>query len=53
MGDRENALRCLDEAFAEQSSFLVPIGGDPTYNSLRGEARFGAMLRRMGVPGAW
>jgi TolB-like protein/DNA-binding winged helix-turn-helix (wHTH) protein len=52
MGDRENALRCLDEAFTEHSSFLVQIGGDPTYNSLRGEARFRAMLRRMGVPGA-
>jgi len=52
MGDKENALRWLDEAFAEHSSFLVQIGGDPTYDNLRGEARFRAMLQRMGVPGA-
>ncbi len=52
MGDRENALRWLDAAFVEHSSFLVQIGGDPTYNDLRGDARFNAMLQRMGLPGA-
>jgi hypothetical protein len=52
IGDRENALRCLDTAFAEHSSFLVQISDDPHYDSLRTDPRFRAMRRRMGAPGA-
>ena len=52
MGDKENALRWLDTAFAEHSSFLVQITHDPAYESLATDARFRAMLHRMRAPGA-
>lgn len=52
IGDKENALRCLDTAFAEHSSFLVQVAHDPLYDSLKADPRFRAMLQRMRVPGA-
>jgi hypothetical protein len=52
IGDKENALRWLDTAFAEHSSFLVQITHDPSYESLGTDPRFRAMLHRMRAPGA-
>jgi hypothetical protein len=52
IGDKENALRWLDRAFAEHSSFLVQIAHDPAYESLHTDPRFRTMLYRMGAPGA-
>jgi TolB-like protein/DNA-binding winged helix-turn-helix (wHTH) protein len=52
IGDKENALRWLDMAFAEHSSFLVQITHDPAYESLGTDPRFRAMLHRMRAPGA-
>jgi len=52
IGDKENALRYLDTAFAEHSSFLVQIAHDPRYDILSADPRFRAMLRRMKTPGA-
>jgi TolB-like protein/DNA-binding winged helix-turn-helix (wHTH) protein/Tfp pilus assembly protein PilF len=52
LGDRENALRYLDAAFAEHSSFLVQIAHDARYEGLSADPRFRAMLRRMKTPGA-
>jgi TolB-like protein/DNA-binding winged helix-turn-helix (wHTH) protein len=52
IGDKENALRWLDAAFAEHSSFLVQIAHDPAYEDLRTDPRFRAMLQRMRAPGA-
>jgi TolB-like protein/DNA-binding winged helix-turn-helix (wHTH) protein len=50
--DKENALRWLDRAFAEHSSFLVQITHDPSYESLGTDPRFRAMLHRLRAPGA-
>ena len=52
IGDKENALRWLEAAFAEHSSFLVQITHDPSYESLGTDPRFRAMLHRMRAPGA-
>jgi TolB-like protein/DNA-binding winged helix-turn-helix (wHTH) protein len=52
IGDKENALRWLDMAFAEHASFLVQIAHDPAYESLGTDPRFRAMLRSMRAPGA-
>jgi tetratricopeptide (TPR) repeat protein len=51
IGDKENALRYLETAFAEHSSFLVQITNDPLYASLTSDPRFGAMLHRMRIAG--
>jgi TolB-like protein/DNA-binding winged helix-turn-helix (wHTH) protein len=50
--DKENALRWLEAAFAEHSSFLVQITHDPSYESLGTDPRFRAMLHRLRAPGA-
>lgn len=52
IGDKENTLRWLDQAFLEHSSFLVQIREDSLYEDLRSEPRFRAMLLRMRMPGA-
>jgi hypothetical protein len=52
INDNENALHWFGLAFAEHSSFLVQIAGDPLYDGLRTDPRFHAMLRRMRFPGA-
>jgi len=52
IGDKENALRWLERAFAEHSSFLVQIAHDPAYEGLRTDPRFRALLHRMGTPDA-
>ena len=52
IGDKEDALRWLDTAFAEHSSFFVQITHDPAYESLSTDPRFRAMLHRVRAPGA-
>jgi len=52
IGDKENTLRWLDQAFVEHSSFLVQIREDSLYEDLHSEPRFRAMLLRMRIPGA-
>jgi TolB-like protein/DNA-binding winged helix-turn-helix (wHTH) protein/Tfp pilus assembly protein PilF len=52
IGDKENALRWLDKALAEHSSFLVQIMQESLYKGLQTDPRFLAMLRRMRAPGA-
>ena len=51
LGDKENAFRWLAAAFEEHSSFLVQIGRDPMYVSLRSDPRLKAMLQRLHFPG--
>jgi len=51
IGDKENTLRWLDQAFLEHSSFLVQIREDSLYEDLHSEPRFRAMLLRMRIPG--
>ncbi|HEV2150343.1 MAG TPA: BTAD domain-containing putative transcriptional regulator [Longimicrobiaceae bacterium] len=48
--DDEEALRWLERAFAERSSFLVNLGWEPRFRRLHADPRFRSLARRIGVP---
>jgi Flp pilus assembly protein TadD len=50
LDDKEHALASLEKAYAERSGLLTFVGNDREFDSLRGEARFKDLLRRMGLP---
>lgn len=50
LGDTGEALRWLERAYEERSSWLVWIGVEPRFDSLRGEAGFRSLLSRMRLP---
>ena len=50
LGEKELALMWLDKAYEERSSWMVEIGVDPNYDSLRDDPRFQELLRRVGLP---
>ena len=47
MGDKEQALRWLEEGFSERSTALVWLKVDPAYDTLRSEPRFQALLSKL------
>ena len=47
LGDREKAFESLEKAFEERSTLLTYLKMDPRFDSLRSDARFHAMLRRL------
>ena len=51
LGDRETALRCLEEAILPRDAWLVWIDVDPMLDGLRGEPRFAAVRARVMKPG--
>jgi tetratricopeptide (TPR) repeat protein len=46
---KDRALTCLERAFRERACWMVFINVDPFFESLRGEPRFAALVRRMGL----
>lgn len=48
-GEREEALRRLEAAVAEGSVHLAHLGVEPLWDPLRDDARFAAVLERVGV----
>ena len=50
LGDKEEAFRWLEEAFQVRSALMPWIRVDPSLDALRSDPRFGALLRRMGLP---
>jgi eukaryotic-like serine/threonine-protein kinase len=49
-GDKEEAFRWLERAFAEHSAILQWIAFLPEFRPLHSDARFPHLLRRIGVP---
>jgi tetratricopeptide (TPR) repeat protein len=49
LGDMDQALDLLDRAVEERSTFLGWLRLDPAFESLRGDARFEAILVRIGL----
>jgi tetratricopeptide (TPR) repeat protein len=49
LGNREEAFRWLDMAYAERSPSLQVIQVAPSMDALRSDARYGNLLRRMGI----
>ena len=56
VGDKDGALALLDRAVTEHSFYLVFLGCDPHWDALHQDARFSALVKRVGVapwkPGA-
>jgi TolB-like protein/tRNA A-37 threonylcarbamoyl transferase component Bud32 len=50
LGESDEAFSCLDQAIEERASFVVHLGVDPAFDPLRGDVRFDALLRRLGLP---
>jgi hypothetical protein len=45
--DRKNALKCLEQAYAEQDPWLFWLKVWPTYDSLRAEPRFRGLMKKL------
>jgi hypothetical protein len=50
LGERENAFAWLERAYGERSSFLINLAWEPRFHSLRGDPRFGELIRKVGLP---
>ena len=49
-GDAELALDYLEQAFEERDPNIPYLSVDPIFDYLRGEPRFQALIRRLGLP---
>jgi len=49
LGENDLAFEWLDKAYEEQSSLLIWLKVDPTFNKLRSDPRFVILLRKMGL----
>jgi tetratricopeptide (TPR) repeat protein len=50
LGDNDNAFTWLEKALAERSGPFNELNADPMFDRLRTDARFPALVRRMGLP---
>jgi eukaryotic-like serine/threonine-protein kinase len=50
LDDRASALNALEQACDERASHMIFLRVDPVFRELRGEARFQAVLARVGAP---
>jgi len=49
LGEKEKALDCLEQAYAERQLAMTEIGMESAFDTLRSEPRFAALLRRVGL----
>jgi TolB-like protein/DNA-binding winged helix-turn-helix (wHTH) protein/Tfp pilus assembly protein PilF len=49
-GDTDKALTWLERAFKARRTWIIYLGVDPTFDSLRYDPRFASLLRRIGLP---
>src|SRR5688500_19477387 len=49
-GNRAQAMAALEQAFAERSDSMVILSAYPPLEPLRRDARFQALVRRVGIP---
>jgi tetratricopeptide (TPR) repeat protein len=47
--EKEKTIKCLEQAYAERSSYLSVIGIEPDMDFLRGDPRFARLQRRIGI----
>jgi adenylate cyclase len=50
LGARERALSALEQAYQEHDQIMIYMKVDPTFDELRSDPRFQALLRGMGFP---
>jgi TolB-like protein/DNA-binding winged helix-turn-helix (wHTH) protein/Flp pilus assembly protein TadD len=51
LGDNDQAIAWLEQAYKERSDFLLVLNVDPLFDPLRRDPRFQELLRRVGFPG--
>lgn len=51
LGDKDEALRWLERAWAERDNNLIDVKVNPQYDSLHSDPRFADLLRRLGLSG--
>ncbi|MGD8321865.1 MAG: tetratricopeptide repeat protein [Gemmatimonadota bacterium] len=49
LGDVDRALAALETAYQERSAGLIYLHVDPSYDALRGDARYQELVRRIGL----
>jgi hypothetical protein len=49
LGETETAFEWLERAYAEHDAWLAWLGIDRRFDPLRGDPRFTALLRRIGI----
>ena len=49
LGDTQRAIEYLERAYAERSGDMLFINVDPSFDPLRSELRFQALVRRVGL----
>ncbi|MCI0604650.1 protein kinase [bacterium] len=49
LDDRDHAFECLEKAFERREDALVSLKVNPRFDSLRSDARFDALLKRIGL----
>jgi len=50
LGDKGQAIDCLEKAFQERSGWMAHLKVDPVFDGLRTDARFENLLERVGLP---
>jgi tetratricopeptide (TPR) repeat protein len=50
LGDREQAFAWFEKGYQQRDSWLTFLKGDPMYDPIRSDPRFGYLLRRVGLP---
>ncbi|MGH9838838.1 MAG: protein kinase domain-containing protein [Blastocatellia bacterium] len=52
LGEREKAFECLERAYAERDAWLVWLGVEPMFDSMRDDPHFRALLQKTNNPAA-
>jgi len=50
LGERDRALAWLDTAYADRSATLLGLPYMQPFDAMRGDSRFRALLRKIGLP---
>ena len=50
LGEQELALKVLNEAYSAHAAWLVMLHGDPSFDPLRHNPRYGVLLKGIGLP---
>ena len=50
LGDKDEAMRWLDQGYTEHDAFMILLKVWPAYDPLRSDPRFEALVRRMNFP---
>ncbi len=50
LNDKENAFKCLDQAYADRANWLVWLKLDPRWRLLYDDKRYAALVKKVGLP---